>query len=140
MEFNSGTLSAGACPRIDALIGGEWVEVGRAIRFREGPENDGFWNIALDTPAKLVKGLAAESRIAVTVEGKFPKAAVEALDGVTAVEADGPRAEVRGKGERLVGDVVNALVAAGVRLRDLRTELPTLEDVFLALTGRKVRE
>jgi len=28
----------------------------------------------------------------------------------------------------------------GVRFRDLRTEQPTLEDVFLALTGREMRE
>jgi hypothetical protein len=29
---------------------------------------------------------------------------------------------------------------SGTPLRDLRTEQPTLEDVFLALTGREMRD
>jgi len=37
------------------------------------------------------------------------------------------------------GGVVNALEANSIRFRDLRTEQPTLEDVFLALTGREMR-
>ena len=40
-----------------------------------------------------------------------------------------------GQGDRLIVVVVNALDAAGVRFRDLRTEQPDLEDVFLALTA-----
>jgi hypothetical protein len=33
-----------------------------------------------------------------------------------------------------------ALDAAKIRFRDLRTEQPSLEDVFLALTGKKMRD
>ena len=36
--------------------------------------------------------------------------------------------------------VVNALEGAGVPFLDLRTEQANLEDVFLALTGREMRE
>jgi hypothetical protein len=32
------------------------------------------------------------------------------------------------------------LTSNGLRLRTLRTEVPTLEDVFLNLTGRKMRD
>jgi hypothetical protein len=39
-----------------------------------------------------------------------------------------------------VGGVVNALGAKGIRFRDLRTEQPTLDDVFLTLTGRALRD
>jgi hypothetical protein len=35
--------------------------------------------------------------------------------------------------------VVNALSTAGLRFRELHTERSTLEDVFLALTGRRMR-
>jgi ABC-2 type transport system ATP-binding protein len=45
-----------------------------------------------------------------------------------------------GHGDTLVADIVNALAAARVRYHDLRTEQPNLEDVFLALTGRQMRE
>ncbi len=36
--------------------------------------------------------------------------------------------------------LVGLLTGQGVPFRDLRTEQPTLEDVFLNLTGRKIRE
>jgi hypothetical protein len=35
---------------------------------------------------------------------------------------------------------VNALEAGGTRFENLRTEQPTLEDVFLALTGKEMRD
>jgi len=56
------------------------------------------------------------------------------LEGVTRVEREGNRVICSGRGDRLVPLVVNALDAAGVRFRDLRTEHPSLEDVFLDLT------
>jgi hypothetical protein len=39
----------------------------------------------------------------------------------------------------LVSEVVNLLSGQGIQFRDLRTEQPNLEDVFLRLTGRKMR-
>ncbi len=56
------------------------------------------------------------------------------------MEQDGERVVVYGQGERFVGRVVNGLESAGIRVRNLRTEQPTLKDVFLALTGRQMRE
>ena len=50
---------------------------------------------------------------------------------------------VHGKNGRkvpLVSEVVSLLTAQGIPFRDLRTEQPTLEDVFLSLTGREMRE
>ena len=46
---------------------------------------------------------------------------------------------VHGKNGRqvpLVSEVVSLLTAQGIPFRDLRTEQPNLEDVFLSLTGR----
>ena len=42
-------------------------------------------------------------------------------------------------GDRFASSVVAALEDAGLDFRDLRTEQPNLEDVFLALTGREMR-
>jgi hypothetical protein len=39
-----------------------------------------------------------------------------------------------------VSEVVSLLTNQGIQFRDLRTEQPTLEDVFLSLTGREMRE
>ena len=67
-------------------------------------------------------------------------AALHAVPGVTQVERDGEQVVVYGQGDRLVSGVVNAMEGSGTPLRDLRTEQPTLEDVFIQLTGRRLRE
>lgn len=95
--------------------------------------------IALDRPENLIRNLGAESRIVFSVDGPLSDA-VLTLPAVSHIEHVGERVTVFGDGESFVGDVVNALAAAGVRFRDLRTEQPTLEDVFLKLTGREVRD
>jgi ABC-2 type transport system ATP-binding protein len=90
--------------------------------------------VALDTPDNLIRGLGEGIRIVFTAaEGYDPKP-LESVGGVLKVEQSGRKVVVTGSGERLVWLVVNALDADGVRYRDLRTERPDLEEVFLALT------
>ncbi|MFN0098945.1 MAG: ABC transporter ATP-binding protein [Gemmatimonadaceae bacterium] len=45
-----------------------------------------------------------------------------------------------GTGDDFVTDVINGIARAGTRVRGFRTETPTLEDVFLKLTGHQVRD
>ncbi len=71
--------------------------------------------------------------------GPFDETALTSLPGVRRVERIGERAIVYGEEDRLVGRVVAALEEAGVPFTDLRTEQPTLEDVFFTLTGREIR-
>jgi hypothetical protein len=40
----------------------------------------------------------------------------------------------------LIGEVINRLSALGAAYRNIRTEQPALEDVFLQLTGRAMRD
>jgi hypothetical protein len=47
---------------------------------------------------------------------------------------------VYGHGERFAGPVITALERAGIDFLDVHTEQPNLDDVFLALTGREMRE
>jgi len=96
--------------------------------------------VALGTPEELIRNLGVENRILFVTEGAYDPEPLHALPGVTRVERIGERVIVYGKGDRLVGNVVNALETQGVHFRDLRTEQPTLEDVFLALTGREMRD
>jgi len=91
--------------------------------------------IALDSPRNLVRGLAGEVRILFTADGGIDPAPLRALDGVSNVEKNGDRVIVSGRGDRLICLVINTLDAQNVRFRDLRTEQPDLEDVFLALTA-----
>lgn len=96
--------------------------------------------VALDTPENLIRGLGAGNRVVFSVEGAFALESLQSLAGVRRVERVGERIIVYGQGDRFVASVVNTLTAGGVRFRDLRTEQPTLEDVFLALTGREMRD
>ena len=96
--------------------------------------------VALDTPENLISSLGAENRVVFSVAGRLDEELLHAIPSVTRVEQVGERVVVYGQGDGLVSGVVNALEAGGVRFRDLRTEQPTLEDVFLALTGREMRD
>jgi ABC-2 type transport system ATP-binding protein len=91
--------------------------------------------VALDTPEKLVANLQAETRMIFTVtEPSYDPAPLRAVAGVTSVGLVGGKVTVTGRGDRLVILVVNALDAQGARFRDLRTEQPSLDDVFMAMT------
>ena len=96
--------------------------------------------VALDTPRNLVASLDAENRIVFSVEKNVDEAPFRAIPGVTRVERSGDRIIIFGREEGLLVRVVMALDSARVRFRDLRTEQPSLEDVFLALTGKEMRD
>jgi ABC-2 type transport system ATP-binding protein len=96
--------------------------------------------VALDSPENLVRSLGAETRLILSVDENLDEKKILAVPGVTRVEKAGERLIVYGKGERLVGSVVSWFEEQHFRFRDLRTEQPCLEDVFLALTGREMRD
>ena len=96
--------------------------------------------VALDSPAALIRSLGVDRRLSFVLEGDCPDLQLEELPMVDRIEGTGERLLVYGRGDRLVGTVVMAAEAAGATLRDLRTEEPNLEDVFLRLTGREMRE
>ncbi len=95
---------------------------------------------ALDTPENLIRGLGAENRVVFSTEAPVDPGMFRALPGVTRVEPVGERTIVYGRDDRLVVEVVNALSLNRIKFRDLRTEQADLEDVFLALTGREMRD
>lgn len=95
--------------------------------------------VALDSPANLIRRHGGENRITfIADEGCESK--LRALAEVTRVDRVGDRVSVQGSGDGLVGDVVGTLSESGFVFRDLRTEQATLEDVFLALTGKEIRD
>ncbi len=96
--------------------------------------------VAVDTPENLIKTLGAENRVVFTVEEQFQMESLKSSPTVSRVETIGERIIVYGHGDRLVVEVVSNLVSNGTRFRDLRTEQPNLEDVFLSLTGREMRD
>ena len=96
--------------------------------------------IALDTPEKLIENLGAENRVVFMTDGKPNLERLKALPGVSHVDVVGDRVSVVGSGETLLSGVVNVLSSNGFHYHDLHTEQPTLDDVFLKLTGRAIRD
>lgn len=96
--------------------------------------------VALDTVDNLIASLGGENSLSFTLDGDTPVARLEAVAGVTRVEQNAGRIVVHGTGNRFPLGVLTVLAEADLWARDLRTNQPSLEDVFLALTGRQMRE
>ncbi|MBX6752446.1 MAG: ABC transporter ATP-binding protein [Micromonosporaceae bacterium] len=92
--------------------------------------------VALDTPARLVAGLADGQRLRFRPSAPFPDALLTDLPQVSALVRQGDLVEVRGGGELLTA-VTTALAGHGVIPEQLRLEQASLDDVFVALTGRR---
>ena len=100
---------------------------------------DGGRVVALDTPQALVQGLQAGSRVRFTSHNGFDVGLLRPLPGVTQVEQNGRQVTVYGSGP-LLSHVVSALNSQNLAPADLSVEQANLEDVFLALTGRQIRD
>jgi ABC-2 type transport system ATP-binding protein len=97
--------------------------------------------LALDTPARLKTQAPGETIIDVTFDADASAiaGAAVALDGVSKAEARGPLLRVF---SRRGGEIIPALIAAGEAngraVRDIHLSRPSLETLFISLTGRKL--
>ena len=100
--------------------------------------------IALGTPRELIGSLGAEHVVEFAVADGAPdvgEPTLAALDGVRAVRRAGAGWELQvTEPHRAVPALLAALARAGAPLAELRTHSATLEDVFVALTGRQLRD
>jgi ABC-2 type transport system ATP-binding protein len=97
--------------------------------------------IALDTPARLIASLGADQIVEFSVRGEMDEGALGSLHGVRGVRAtDGGYALTVTD----IGLALPALLAEIGRQRaemlSLTTHQATLEDVFVSLTGRMLRD
>jgi len=97
--------------------------------------------IALGTPAELIASLGAEHIVFFSVEGQLDSAAVRSLPGVVdmRVEPAGIALTVR-EPHRAVPALLAELARQKAELASLTTHHATLEDVFVNLTGRTLRD
>lgn len=94
--------------------------------------------IDMDTPQGLINKHASEVRVIFTTEhGELPWLAE--VPYVKNITRRGPRVEVEGNGP-VLALVAASLVEHGITPADLRVEQPTLEDVFLKLTGKSTSD
>ncbi|HUY63775.1 MAG TPA: ATP-binding cassette domain-containing protein [Acidimicrobiales bacterium] len=100
--------------------------------------------LALDTPAGLKQSVGADTIVTVKAHGdqqRLAEVLSGAVEGVTRTRLtdDGVELHVRG-GQRLLARVVAGAEAGGFEVGDLSVTEPTLETVFITLTGKELRD
>jgi ABC-2 type transport system ATP-binding protein len=100
--------------------------------------------LALDTPSALKQQIDADTIVTVMAGGnqdELARVLTEGVPGVTRTRAieGGVELHVKGK-DRLLPKVVSAAEGAGFPVVDLSVTEPTLETVFINLTGKELRE
>ncbi|HEY9419965.1 MAG TPA: ABC transporter ATP-binding protein [Thermoanaerobaculia bacterium] len=97
--------------------------------------------IALGTPAELIASLRAANVIEFSSEPELDEASLRTLPGVTEPYRRGPNWWLPVGSLATTVPALLALVdRSGARLVNLSTHRSTLEDVFVSLTGRALRE
>jgi ABC-2 type transport system ATP-binding protein len=101
--------------------------------------------LALDTPSKLKQSIGADTIVTVRTTGdpeKLGELLGKDIEGVTRTRQAGGAVElhVQGGGDRLVPRIVLAAERGGFDLVDVSVAEPTLETVFISLTGKELRD
>jgi ABC-2 type transport system ATP-binding protein len=96
--------------------------------------------IELGTPEELVQKHCPERTVVFTSDDTSVAERLQGLGTVERAEGSGATYTIRGAGDDFVTDVINIIAREGIRVRGFRTEIPTLEDVFLKLTGHGIRD
>ncbi len=100
--------------------------------------------IALGTPRELIASIGAEHMVAFAVDGgavTLNLASLESLDGVSVARCENGGYELQVRElHRSVAALFEETARRGIVVTELRTHSATLEDVFVSLTGRHLRD
>ena len=96
--------------------------------------------VDLGSPDELVRRNCPERSVMIATEDAAAPEHFQRIPQVDSVASQGAQITIRGRGDDLVTQVIHCVAEHRIRVIDFRTELPTLEDVFLKLTGHKIRD
>ena len=108
------------CDRVAIIDHGRLVEVGK--------------------PADLVEQHCPERTVVFTSSGTGVADGLKALPSVRSTATEGGTHTLQGEGDDFVTHVINFIAREGIVVEGFRSEVPTLEDVFLKLTGHGIRD
>ncbi|MEZ5273497.1 MAG: ATP-binding cassette domain-containing protein [Ilumatobacteraceae bacterium] len=120
----------------------QYLEEADSLAHRVGIISQGRL-VAEGTPAELKRSVGSDLVIATVATGSAQAAAqaVQGVDEVTRVEvSDDEVVMAVTHGARAVSPVAVALAEAGVEVEGLTLRTPTLDDVFLHITGGRLKE
>lgn len=96
--------------------------------------------IALDTVPNLVASLGGGAEVELRTSRPVTAEALDGVDGVSHLRIRDCQVRLHAPDTRFPQRIIEALEATGVAVSDVRVSAPDLEDVFLSLTGRSMRE
>jgi ABC-2 type transport system ATP-binding protein len=96
--------------------------------------------VDIDTPDGLVARHCPERTVILQTAHPTAIDRFQGIPGLTDVRCDDTRFTISGTGAGFVTAVIKAISDGAVEVTDFRTVHPTLEDVFLRLTGRSIRD
>ena len=96
--------------------------------------------VDVDSPQRLIDRHCPERSVVLTTDDPRAGECFGALRHLGAVTRDGSQFTIDGHGDGFITEVIQCLAEHQVRVGSFRTELPTLEDVFLKLTGHSIRD
>jgi ABC-2 type transport system ATP-binding protein len=96
--------------------------------------------IEVGTPDDLVQKHCPERTVVFTSDDANVSERLQELGAVERADGTTSTYTIRGAGDDFVTDVINIIAREGIRVRGFRTEIPTLEEVFLKLTGHGIRD
>jgi ABC-2 type transport system ATP-binding protein len=96
--------------------------------------------IDMDSPEALIKRHCPERAVVLTTDDPTAEARFGSIPTVDGVELKDGKLTIRGTGENLVTEVIRCISESRIHVTDFRTVLPTLEDVFLRVTGHSIRD
>ena len=96
--------------------------------------------IDIDSPAALVARHCPERTVVLATDDVLAEERFLALRQVQAVTQEDGRMSIRGRGDDLVTEIIHCLADNRMRVTEFRAVVPTLEDVFLKLTGHSIRD
>jgi ABC-2 type transport system ATP-binding protein len=96
--------------------------------------------VDIGAPSELVRRHCAERTVIVSTDQPDALASLQATPSVESIAHQDRQFTIRGRGDDFVTDIIHTIAEHQMRVTEFRTELPTLEDVFLRLTGHSVRD
>ena len=96
--------------------------------------------VDIDSPERLVARHCPQRSVELSTSDSGADERFQQIPRVDSVSRQDRRVTIRGRGDDFVTDVIQCLSDNGIRVTDFRTVLPTLEDVFLTVTGHSIRD
>ncbi len=96
--------------------------------------------IEIDSPAALVRRHCPQRTVVFSTTWRGEADHFQRVSGLETLSHEGETYTLTGRGDDFVTEVIQGLSENAIRVTDFRTLLPTLEDVFLELTGHGIRD